>query len=191
MHNHNNTEFQFFFNCSRNVLLVFSSEYLLRIPNLKVLRVYSDQIEQKEFPNPNKLKPPRATRSDEELKISSDKIRHVSLHHVIRGPECRYSQELRQFEEGFAQSKAKGEMISQKEVTEYSKVSETVKSEMTMQISLNLRDYRKKFKEKRTGKAEVAWIDLNIYWVKGKGWLKEVYAVDFFDLVAHHSSSMD
>lgn len=110
----------------------------MRIPNLKVLRVYSDQIEQREFPTPNKLKPPRATRSDEELKISSDKIRCVSLHHVIRGPDCPYSQELRQFEEGFAQNKAKGEMISQKEVTEYCKVSETVKSEMIMLILFNL-----------------------------------------------------
>lgn len=114
----------------------------MRIPNLKVLRVYSDQIEQREFPIPNKLKPPRATRSDEELKISSDKIRRVSLHHVIRGPDCPYSQELRQFEEGFAQNKAKGELISQKEVTEYCKVSETVKSEMTMLILFNLQGYK-------------------------------------------------
>ncbi|KAJ7378402.1 helicase [Desmophyllum pertusum] len=97
-------------------------EYLLRIPDLKVLRVYSDQVEQKEFPIPNKLKPARATRSDQELKISSDKIRSVSLHHVIRGPECPYSLELRQFEEGFTHDKAKGEIISRKEVEEYRKV---------------------------------------------------------------------
>ena len=100
------------------------TEYLLKIPNLKVLRVYSDQIEQKEFPVPNKLKPPRATRSEDELKISSEKIRCVSLHHVIRGPECPFSQELRQFEEGFEQSIAKKESIGQKEVIEYIKVSE-------------------------------------------------------------------
>ena len=128
----------------------------MRIPNLKVLRVYSDQIEQREFPIPNKPKPPRATRSDEELKISSDKIRCVSLHHVIRGPDCPYSQELRQFEEGFAQNKAKGEMISQKEVTEYCKVSETVKPKMTMQIIAfnNLRDYHKKSRKRELGKLE-------------------------------------
>ena len=109
----------------------------MRIPNLKVLRVYSDQIEQTEFPIPNKLKPPRTTRSDEELKISSDKIRHVSLHHVIRGPECPLSQELRQYEEGFTQSKAKGEMIGQKEVSDYCKVSEIlVRYEMTRKMLL-------------------------------------------------------
>ena len=102
-------------------------EYLLKIPNLKILRVYSDQIEQKEFPVPNKLKPPRVTRSEDELKISSEKIRCVSLHHVIRGPECPFSQELRQYEEGFEQSKAKKESIGQKEVKEYCKVGENMK----------------------------------------------------------------
>ncbi|XP_022797854.1 uncharacterized protein LOC111336086, partial [Stylophora pistillata] len=62
------------------------TELLLKIPDLKVLRVYSDQVEQKEFPIPNKLKPARTTRSDDEMKISSDQIRSVSLHHVIRDP---------------------------------------------------------------------------------------------------------
>ena len=107
--------------------LAFLIEYLLRIPNLKILRVYSDQIEQREFPIPNKLKPPRTSRSDEELKISCDKIRYVSLHHVIRGPESPFSQKLRQYEEGFEQSKAKKERIGQKEVSEYCLVSEHVK----------------------------------------------------------------
>ena len=107
--------------------LSFFIEYLLKIPNLKILRVYSDQIEQKEFPVPNKLKPPRATRSADELKISSEKIRCVSLHHVIRGPECPFSEDLRQYEEGFEQSKAKKESIGQKEVSEYCKVDENMK----------------------------------------------------------------
>ncbi|XP_078348623.1 3'-5' exoribonuclease HELZ2-like isoform X2 [Oculina patagonica] len=103
------------------------TEYLLRIPNLKVLRVFSDQIEQKEFPIPNKLKPARTTRSDEELKISSDKIRHVSLHRVIRRPKCPHSQKLRQFEEGFAQSKAQGKKISPEKVTQYCQLIELAK----------------------------------------------------------------
>ena len=108
------------------------AEYLLKIPNLKVLRVYSDQIEQKEFPVPNKLKPPRPTRSEDELKISSEKIRCVSLHHVIRGLECPFSQELRQFEEGFEQNKAKKERIGQKEVNEYYDVGESIKIQMKL-----------------------------------------------------------
>ena len=98
----------------------------MKIPSLKVLRVYSDQVEQKEFPVPNKLKPARITRSDDELKISSEKIRSVSLHHVIRRPGCPYEQELRQFEENFAENKRIGEDISHKDVTDYGKVSEIV-----------------------------------------------------------------
>ena len=98
----------------------------MKIPSLKVLRVYSDQVEQKEFPIPNKLKPARITKSDDELKISSEKIRSVSLHHVIRRPDCPYEQKLRQFEEGFAEDKRIGEVISQRDVADYCKVSEIV-----------------------------------------------------------------
>lgn len=97
------------------------TELLLKIPDLKVLRVYSDQVEQKEFPIPNKLKPARTTRSDDEMKISSDQIRSVSLHHVIRDPKCPYSEELRKYEEGFAHCKEMNETIGQKEVTDYCK----------------------------------------------------------------------
>ena len=96
----------------------------MKIPSLNILRVYSDQVEQREFPIPNKLKPARTTRSDDELKISNENIRSVCLHHVIRSPACPYEKELRQFEEGFAEDRARGEMISQRDVGVYTKVSE-------------------------------------------------------------------
>ena len=98
------------------------SEYLMKIPSLKILRVYSDQIEQKEFPIPNKLKPARITRSEDELKMSSEKIRSVSLHHLIRSGVCPYAEELRTLEEGFAEDKARGEPISEEDVDKYCKV---------------------------------------------------------------------
>ena len=100
----------------------FLSEYLMKIPCLKILRVYSDQIEQKEFPIPNKLKPARITRSEDELKMSSEKIRSVSLHHLIRSDVCPCAEELRTFEEGFAENKARGEPISEEDVKTYRKV---------------------------------------------------------------------
>ena len=100
----------------------FLSEYLMKIPFLKILRVYSDQIEQKEFPIPNKLKPARITRSEDELKMSSERIRSVSLHHLIRSGVCPYAEELRTFEEGFAEDKARGEPISEEDVDKYCKV---------------------------------------------------------------------
>ena len=94
----------------------------MKIPSLKILRVYSDQIEQKEFPIPNKLKPARITRSEDELKMSSEKIRSVSLHHLIRSDVCPCAEELRTFEEGFAENKARGEPISEEDVETYCKV---------------------------------------------------------------------
>ena len=100
----------------------FLSEYLMKIPFLKILRVYSDQIEQKEFPIPNKLKPARITRSEDELKMSSEKIRSVSLHHLIRSDVCPYEEELLTFEEGFAENKARGEPITEEDVKTYRKV---------------------------------------------------------------------
>ena len=95
----------------------------MKIPSLKILRVYSDQVEQKEFPIPNTLKPARATRSDADLKITSEKVKSVSLHHVIRSSVCPYYQDLRDCEEGFAEAKARGERIGEAEVDKYRKVS--------------------------------------------------------------------
>ena len=94
----------------------------MKIPSLKILRVYSDQIEQKEFPIPNKLKPARITRSEDELKMSSEKIRSVSLHQLIRSGVCPYAEELWTLEEGFAEDKARGEPISEEDVDKYCKV---------------------------------------------------------------------
>ena len=94
----------------------------MKIPFLKILRVYSDQIEQKEFPIPNKLNPARITRSEDELKMSSEKIRSVSLHHLIRSDVCPHAEELRNFEESFAEDKARGQPISEEDVDQYCKV---------------------------------------------------------------------
>ena len=99
----------------------------MKIPSLKILRVYSDQVEQKEFPIPNTLKPARTTRSDEELKISKEKVRSVSLHHVIRSSRCPFGQELRQLEEGFAAQRRRGEKIGEEEAKEYCSVSKTIR----------------------------------------------------------------
>ena len=94
----------------------------MKIPFLKILRVYSDQIEQKEFPIPNKLKLATITRSEDELKMSSDMIRSVSLHHLIRSCVCPYAKELRNFEESFAEDNARGQPISDEDVDKYGKV---------------------------------------------------------------------
>ena len=95
----------------------------MKIPSLKILRVYSDQVEQKEFPVPNTLKPARATRSDADLKITSEKVKSVSLHHVIRSSVCPHAQDLRDCEKEFAEAKTRDERIGEAEVDKYRKVS--------------------------------------------------------------------
>ena len=98
----------------------------MNIPSVKILRVYSDQVEQKEFPVPNTLKPARATRSDADLKITSQKVKSVSLHHVIRSSVCPYAQDLRACEEGFAEARKRSDKIGEAKVDEYRKVSWTI-----------------------------------------------------------------
>ena len=75
------------------------TEYLLKIPGLKILRVYGKRVEENEFPIPNSLKPRRKTQSKSEL-VSSEEIRSVALHHVIRkkSPGNTFAAELRNFE---------------------------------------------------------------------------------------------
>ena len=94
----------------------------MKIPIIKILRVYSDQVEQKEFPIPNTLKPARATRSDAELKITNEKLKSVSLHHVIRTSPCPYAKALRECEDEFAEKEKTGQKIRKAEVADYRKV---------------------------------------------------------------------
>ena len=116
----------------------------MKIPRLKILRVYSDLVEQKEFPIPNTLKPARATRSDADLKITSVKVKSVSLHHVIRTSVCPYAQDLRECEEGFAEAKKSGEKIDEAEVVKYRKVSWTM-NYLFLEISCKISRHQKRF----------------------------------------------
>ena len=86
------------------------------------MRVYSDVIERRAFPVPNEVKPARGTRSEDDLRIESDQIKLVSLHHMIRRHDCPYSSHLRQSEEKFAKDKQRGVKTSKEEVSEYCKV---------------------------------------------------------------------
>ena len=116
----------------------------MKIPSVKILRVYSDQVEQKEFPIPNTLKPARATRSDADLKITSEKVKSVSLHHVIRSSVCPYAQDLRKYEQGFAEARKSGEQIGEGEVDEYRKVSWTI-NYLFLEISCKISRHQKRF----------------------------------------------
>ncbi|XP_035692651.1 helicase with zinc finger domain 2-like [Branchiostoma floridae] len=85
---------------------------LLMDCGLKVLRVYSKRIEETDYPIPNYPRP-------SQNKKSNDKLRSITLHHVIRQPGTPYGQQLREMEETFRRKQQQQEPISDGEVDSY------------------------------------------------------------------------
>lgn len=94
---------------------------MLQIPDVKILRVYGDRKEEAEFPIPNKRKPLKYSTDDEDQTLD-ERLKAVSLHHVIRGDECPFAPELRAYELKFAKDRMAGERTSDTEVDAYCKV---------------------------------------------------------------------
>ena len=99
----------------------FYKEYMIEVPGLKIIRVYSDRKEQAEFPIPNKR---------QSLKQSTDdgtgvpeKLKNVSLHHIIRKYPCPYADELEIYENKFEDDRKENKRSSMKEVIAYCQVS--------------------------------------------------------------------
>ena len=96
---------------------------MLKIPELKIIRVYSHRKEQADFPIPNKRQPLKYS-TDEEDHISDEdaELKTVSLHHIIRSDQCPFASELREYEHKFKADKKEGRRTSDKEVKEYREV---------------------------------------------------------------------
>ena len=91
---------------------------MLRIPDVKILRVYGDRKEEAVFPIPNKRKSLKLS-ADDEFEIKDDGLRAVSLHHVIRGQECPYASDLRDYDRKFEEDRKKGVRTEDSEVESY------------------------------------------------------------------------
>ena len=74
--------------------------YLMKIPGLKILRVYGQEIERKVFPVPDKITLFRSKRVSVQLKADED-LKDVSLHHVIRSRDCPFASEIKDYDEEF------------------------------------------------------------------------------------------
>ena len=96
---------------------------MLKIPDLKIIRVYGDRREQAEFPIPNKRQPLKNS-TDDNNQISNDdnKLEAVSLHHVIRRSPCPFAAELGEYERKFDEDRRNDLRTSDEEVKEYRKV---------------------------------------------------------------------
>ncbi|XP_068674039.1 3'-5' exoribonuclease HELZ2-like [Montipora foliosa] len=91
---------------------------MLKIPGIKILRVYGDVKEQAEFPIPNKRKPLRISTEDDAQEIDEE-LKAVSLHHVIRRDGCPFAGQLRELERGFNDDRMNGVKTSNSKVEEY------------------------------------------------------------------------
>ena len=91
----------------------------MRIPGLKILRIYGNVIEEKEFPIPNQVKQIRNTG----LYDVPEHLKNVALHHVIRDAfQSPYARKLKSLEQKFAQLKRQMKKIKKKDVEQYQKV---------------------------------------------------------------------
>ena len=106
---------------SNLILDFFSVEYLMKINDLKILRVYGNVIEKEEFPIPNQVKPTRPTGSQKELKVPEN-LECIALHKVIRSTKSPYAEDLKNYEELFALMKENKEIVDEETVKKYLKV---------------------------------------------------------------------
>ena len=99
----------------------FNEEYMIKVPGLNIIRVYSDRKEQAEFPIPNKRQTLKQS-TDDGTGIP-EKLKNVSLHHIIRKYPCPYANELEMYENKFEYDRKESERTSKKEVIAYCQVS--------------------------------------------------------------------
>ena len=96
---------------------------MLKIPDLKIIRVYGDRREQAEFPIPNKRQPLKnSTDDNSQISNEDDELKAVSLHHVIRSSPCPFAVELTEYERKFDDDRKNDRRTSDKEVQDYREV---------------------------------------------------------------------
>ena len=111
-------------NCSivnHGLMLLLVVEYLLKIPGLKILRVYGSFTEQAKYPIPNSIKPIRKTQNKADLKVPEN-LREVALHFVIRNEKSPKAEELKKLEGYFAAQRKKKPVVDPDKVSTYKKV---------------------------------------------------------------------
>ena len=94
----------------------------MKIPGLKILRMYGQEIERKVFPVPDKITLFRSKRVAVQLKADED-LKDVSLHHVIRSAKCPFAEQLKKFDKLF-QEYIRGDSKTRREaIKEFIKVT--------------------------------------------------------------------
>ncbi|XP_028391332.1 LOW QUALITY PROTEIN: uncharacterized protein LOC114516140 [Dendronephthya gigantea] len=94
---------------------------LLKIPGIKILRIYGQEIERKEFPVPDKITLFRTRRVAVELKADKD-LRDVSLHHVIRKESSPFWKKLEKYDKAFKLLTDSGKSASRYTIDKFTEV---------------------------------------------------------------------
>jgi hypothetical protein len=97
----------------------------MKIPGLKILRIYGQEIERKVFPVPDKVTLFRSKRVAVQLKADED-LKDVSLHHVIRSAECPLAKTLKTYDEKFKAYTGHNPNAPRKMVDEFNKVTSSL-----------------------------------------------------------------
>jgi hypothetical protein len=113
---------------SKRLWFIWSSEYLKNntfSQKFKVLRMYGRALECTEFPIPGKTFSKRRLNKES---IPDEKLKDVTLHHIIREEGKTYAEEIKAFDERF---KSNPKVVELKEIKQYKKcVGKAIKEEL-------------------------------------------------------------
>jgi len=101
------------------MLILFAEQLLTRLSHLcpKVVRVYGQIQENSDFPIPRDLLLP-----NKQQQKTDERLRHVSLHFIIRQQGKPYSSEIRTFDQLFASNQGTPENVTDDMLQEYYKL---------------------------------------------------------------------
>ena len=94
---------------------------MIKVPGLKIIRVYTDRKEQAEFSIPNKRH--TLKQSTDDRTGVPEKLKNISLHRITRKYPCPYADVLEMYENKFEDDRMKNKRTSKEEVTAYCQVS--------------------------------------------------------------------
>ncbi|CAB4015333.1 Hypothetical predicted protein, partial [Paramuricea clavata] len=117
------------------------AHFLMKIPGLKILRIYGQEIERKEFPVPDLITEIRSLfpskRVSVQLKADKD-LKDVSLHHVIRSVDCPFAEDLEECDKEFKRYIKDNRNAPRVLIDEFSKLKSKAENWAITQRSVNV-----------------------------------------------------
>ena len=93
----------------------------MKIPEVKILRIYGQEIERKDFPVPDKVTMFCSKHVPEQHEADED-LDNVALHRVIRSAESPFAKMLAEYDKQFKKCKKRKVNASRKKIKAFKKV---------------------------------------------------------------------